>query len=125
MSGITLLGSTALLLPTFKEAYASQPDLFPEQWKTMIDNFLGLPRGFFAVEALLYAVELAGAILMGRLRRSGFHCYTIARLLLLLVPVLFVGREMLAVGDIMFAALFITAYYLTLRSLSVFSSNDE
>ena len=109
------------MLPTFKQVYETNPDLFPEQMRTMVDIYLGLPRGLFAVGALLYAVELAGAILMWRLRQSGFHCYTLARILQLLVPVLFVGREMLATGDLMFAALYITSYYLILRSLGVFS----
>lgn len=113
--------TTALMLPTFKQVYESTPELIPEQMRTMFDIYLSMPRGLFAVGALLYAVELAGAILMWRLRRSGFHCYTLARILLLLVPVLFVGRDMLATGDLMFAALFVTAYYLIFRSLGVFS----
>ena len=115
----------ALLLPDVKQMYDANPDLVPEQTRTMFDTVLGLPRGFFAVTALLYAVEMAGAVLMGRLRRLGFHCYTVARLLLLLVPVLFVGRDMLGIGNIMFALLFITAYYLVLHSLGVFSTGED
>lgn len=112
--------SAALMLPSFKEVYESSPDMFPEQWKTMTDMFLSLPRGFFAVGALLYAVELAGGVLMWRLRRIGFHCYTVARLLLLLVPLLFIGRDAFPVGDAMFALLFIVSYYMLLKSLGAF-----
>ena len=116
---------TSLMMPTFKEMVETTPNLFPEQMKTMVDTFLSMPRGYFAIAALLYALELVGGILMWRLRRSGFHCYTLARLLLLLVPLLFIGREFLALGDVMFAVLFITAYWLILRSLGVFGGNQD
>lgn len=113
---------TAFMMPSFKQIVESTPDMFPDQWKTMVDMFLSLPRGYFAVAALLYAFELAGGVLMWRLHRAGFHCYALSRLLLLLVPLLFIGREFVGIGDVMFALLFIAVYWLLLRALGVFGS---
>ena len=118
---------TALLLPTMQQIYADTPSMVPEQMRTYMDMFLAMPRFFFAAQALLYALELAGGILMWRLRSSGFHAYTLARLRLLLVPVLFLGKGFLQLGDAMFAVLFIIAYWLLLKQLGVFSrsGNDD
>ena len=123
-AGLNLLtyGMTCLVLPQMQQLYADNPNLVPEPMQTYMDMFLAMPRLFFAAEALLFALELAGGILMWRLRASGFHAYTIARLLLLLVPVLFLGKGFLQLGDVMFAALFIIAYWLLLKQLDVFSS---
>ena len=118
-------GILSLSLPWFKQTLADNPGLVPEQVQTTFDMILGLPRSFFSVSALLYALELLGAVLMWKLRRSGFHCYTLSRLLLLLIPVLFIGRDYLRIGEIMFAALFILAYYLILKSLDVFKAKDD
>ena len=76
-----------------------------------------LPRGYFLGAGLLYLLELLGAIFMWRLRWTGFHCYTLARLLLLLLPLLFLGRDFVGIGDIMMALLFVGIYYLLMRQL--------
>jgi len=122
---IIAYSSMAMMLPAFKETYNSTPGLFPEEMKTMMDMFLALPRSYFAVGTLLFALEMTGGVLMWRLRPAGFHCYTIARLLMLLVPVLFIGRDYLMLGDAMFAALYITAYWLLMKSNGVFKGEKN
>lgn len=121
---IIAFGSAAMMLPALKESYDSMPGLIPAEMTTMMDMFLALPRGFFAVETLLYVLEMTGAVLMWQLHRAGFHCYTIARLLMLLVPLLFIGRDYLMLGDAMFAALYITAYWLLMKALGVFKAEQ-
>ena len=97
----------------------------PEEFYATMERMFEVPKSYYLVCSLLFALELAGAILMWNLRRSGFHSYTIARLLLLLLPLLFLGRGYVAVGDIMFALLFILVYYLLLRQLGVFGAKSE
>ncbi|MBR4505153.1 MAG: hypothetical protein IKP21_00065 [Bacteroidales bacterium] len=109
-----------LMLPTFQDYYASHPGMMPEEFHTMMERMFEVPKSYYLVCSLLFALELAGAILMWNLRRSGFHSYTIARLLLLLLPLLFLGRGAMAFGDVMLALLFILVYYLLLRQLGVF-----
>lgn len=113
-----------LMLPTFQDYYATHPNLIPEQFYTMLERMFEVPKTYYLVCSLLFALEFTGTILMWNLRRSGFHSYTIARLLLLLLPLLFLGRGAVALGDIMFAVLYILVYYLLLRQLGVFGSGD-
>ena len=109
---------TALLLPTMQQLYADNPTLLPEQFSVMMQQMLDTPRGFFLGAGLLYVLEVLGAALMWRLRWSGFHCYTLARLLLLLLPALFLGRSFVGIGDIMMALLFVAVYYMLMRQLT-------
>ena len=108
---------TALLLPTMQQLYANNPAMLPEQFSIMMQQMLDMPRGYFLGAGLLYLLEVLGAAFMWRLRWTGFHCYTLARLLLLLLPLLFLGRGFVGIGDIMFALLFIAVYYMLLRQL--------
>lgn len=111
-----------LMMPAFQDYYTAHPDVMPEEFYTMMEQLFEVPKGYYLVCSLLFALELAGTILMWNLRRSGFHSYTIARLLLLLLPRLFLGRGAVALGNVMFALLFILVYYLLLRKEGVFGS---
>ena len=126
-SGMSLLTylMMACFLPQFREVYEANQQLFPEQLTTAYERMLEVPQLFYAASLVLYALSLTGVILMWKLRKSGFHCYALAQLLLLLLPVLFLGRAYLGLGDIMFTLLFVTAYYLLLKSLGVFDSQKE
>jgi ABC-type transport system involved in cytochrome bd biosynthesis fused ATPase/permease subunit len=62
---------------------------------------------------------------MWRLRKSGFHLYTLAQLLVLLITVLFLGRGALSLGSVMFTLLFVVYYYIALRNLGVFNKATE
>ncbi len=108
----------AALLPTMQQVYAEHPTLLPEQFSVMMQQMLDTPRGFFLGSGLLYTLEVLGAALMWRLRWPGFHCYALARLLLLLLPLLFLGRGFVGIGDIMMALLFIVVYFLLMRQLT-------
>ena len=107
----------ALLLPQMESIYSQSPTLLPEEFTVMVQRLFEVPRTYYAGAGLLYLLEVVGAAVMWRLRWTGFHCYALARLLLLLLPALFLGREFVGVGDIMMALLFIGIYYLLLRRL--------
>ena len=114
-----------IMMPVFERYYSTHPGLLPDEFYTMTEQLFEIPRTYFIGCGLLYALELLGAAFMWNLRRSGFHCYTLARLLLVLLPLLFLGRGAVALGDIMFALLFIFVYYLLLRQLGVFGAKSE
>ena len=109
---------TAAILPTMQQIYSDNPNILPEQFSVMMQQMLDTPRGYFLGAGVLYLLEVLGAALMWRLRWAGFHCYTLARLLLLLLPLLFLGRGFVGIGDIMFALLFVAVYYLLMRQLT-------
>lgn len=109
---------TALTLPTLQQVYADNPTILPEQFSVMMQQLLDTPRGYFLGAGILYLLEVLGAAFMWRLRWTGFHCYTLARLLLLLLPLLFLGRGFVGIGDIMFTLLFVAVYYMLMRQLT-------
>ncbi len=96
----------------------------PQTFSAAFEEMIAVPRMFYFAAALLYGVSLAGVIVMWRLRRVGFHLYTIAQLLILICTIVFLGRSHVGLGDIMFAALFIGYYFIALKSMGVFDSDD-
>ncbi|MCR4660333.1 MAG: hypothetical protein K5650_08590 [Bacteroidales bacterium] len=124
-SGTMLLSgfSMTLMQPMLRTYYETHPELFPEQLATAADMVLQVPRAYYLFTALLNGLSLAGAILMWRPKAIGFHCYTLAKLLLIAVPLLFLGRAYINIGDIMLTLLFVVAYWLLLRQLGVFGPN--
>lgn len=108
----------ALLLPSMQQIYADNPKILPEEFGVMMQQMLEMPRGYFLGAGVLYLLEVLGATLMWRLRWSGFHTYTLARLLLLLLPLLFLGRGFVGIGDIMMALLFVAVYFMLMRQLT-------
>lgn len=107
-----------LLMPSMRTIYEQTPGMMPEEFTVMIQRLFEIPRGYYVGAGLLYGLEVLGAAFMWRLRWTGFHCYTLARLLLLLLPLLFIGKGFVGVGDMMMALLFIVVYYLLLRQLT-------
>lgn len=110
--------SMALMLPAMNQMVASQTVPIPDELQVAFEIVLQTPRSYYALLALLYAVSLVGIVMMWRLRRNGLHFYALSQLLILCVPVIFMGREFLSLGDIMMTPLFIGFYYLSLRGIS-------
>jgi len=65
---------------------------------------------FFAVSALIYAGCIAGAILMWKLKKSGFHVYTIFQILLILSPMYFLHLPSPSLPDLILSGTFIVLY---------------
>lgn len=123
VSAVAYLGM-ALLLPTMGRMVEANSALFPAEFAVMWERMAAVPRPLYAAQSALYILSFVGCILMWNLRRSGFHAYAIAQLLLLLLPLLFLGKAYLGLGDLMFTALFLTVYYLLLRQLGVFEREN-
>lgn len=114
----------ALLMPTIDSFYQANSAMFPGEFAVMWERMTAVPRPLFAAWGALCVLSFVGCILMWNLRRSGFHAYAIAQLLLLLLPLLFLGKGYLGLGDVMFTALFLVVYWLLLRQLGVFGGED-
>ena len=82
------------------------------------------PRRSHRAMAALSLMSVVGCVLMWNIRRSGFHFYAIAQLLMLVLPLLFLGTGYLGLGDVMFTALFLLVYYLQLKGLGAFDNDD-
>ena len=70
---------------------------------------------FFAVSALVYAGCIAGAILMWKLKKAGFHVYTIFQILLILSPMYFLHLPVPSFLDIILSGTFIILYSSNLK----------
>lgn len=115
----------AFFLPALDRFYQANASLLPSEMFTLWERMAAVPQSYYGGLAVLSVLSLAGCILMWNLRRSGFHCYTIAQLLMLVLPLLFLGKGYFAIGDLMFTLLFILIYFLQLKKLGVFSSGEE
>ena len=113
-----------IMLPTMKTLYYSGAVPYPSEVSVMMEELFETPRPYFLCCALLYAMSFAGVVIMWKLRKSGFHLYTLAQLLALLVTLLFLGNERLSLGDVMLTLLFITYYYFSLRTLGAITPHD-
>lgn len=128
-SGFSFLTNliTGLTYPVYKAMYESG-DLLEmmmrfsgEQdgsiFEAALEQSMAVPRVVYLLHALLYAMSLAGVIMMYRLHKNGCHLYAIAQLLVLIVTLLFLGKGHLIIGDVMMALLFIVYYFVTFRRI--------
>lgn len=118
-SGMMLLNSLFMTawLPMIRQAYESNLSAIPVEMQAAYDVALDIPRICYVLMTLLYALSFTGVILMWKLRTNGWHCYTLAQLLLLVIPVLFMGKAYLSLGDIMMTALFVFVYFFALKEI--------
>ena len=73
---------------------------------------------FFAVSALIYLGSIAGAILMWKLKKAGFHIYTIFQILLILSPMYFFHLPIPSFFDIILSGIFVILYSSNLKYMS-------
>lgn len=71
--------------------------------------------GYLAGNALLYAGSVTGAVLIMKLRKTGFHIYTISQVLLLIFPMYFYKLPSPGIPDLLFTGIFVTLYGSQLR----------
>lgn len=71
---------------------------------------LEAPRDFFIISCVLSALSVIGALFMWNLRKIGFHIYTLAQLIYLVVPFLYFGGDSNPMLSIILTALFVYLY---------------
>ena len=70
---------------------------------------------FFIFNTILYAVSLGGAIMMFRLKKVGFHFYTVAQILLLITPLIYLTGYKTDIANTFISGIFILIYATNLR----------
>ena len=73
---------------------------------------------FFFVNAVLYTVSVAVAILMWQLKKIGFHIYTTAQILLILSPMYFFHLPGPSIFDIILSGTFVILYSTHLKLMT-------
>ena len=82
-----------------------------------MEILLSAPPSFFFISALIYGGSGTGAVLMWRLRKTGFHVYTISQILLLIAPMYFLKMPGPSILDLLLSGLFIILYSTQLKSM--------
>ncbi len=72
---------------------------------------------YFILLMVLFAISLVGAIRIWKLRRIGLIIYSVAQLLILFLPVFWIGWSGFSTINAIFTSLFITGYTLNLKHL--------
>lgn len=105
--GFISYGIIGLIRDYFSRNLALIPD---EQNRELIAMLLAAGRLFFFLNAILYGVSVAGAFMLWRLKKIGFHLYTASQLLLLILPLLFIKGFPMPGTSIFVTLLFIWGY---------------
>jgi len=79
-----------------------------------MDNITPL---FFDILGTLYTLSLAGVILMKKRWKKGFYLYTAAQIVILFVPVLWMGSGAFSCFNLIFTLLFIGIYFSKIKYL--------
>ncbi len=74
--------------------------------------FSAIDKNYFLITGLLQIISFTGVVQMWNLRRTGFHLYAIAQLLMLIVSTIYVYKptNTFPMFDLLFASLFILLY---------------
>jgi len=120
---LTFLGSglnvfSSLFIALFFRSFQVIAQEISEQFNLPgMEILVNATPGFFLVSGLLYIGSVTGAVLMWRMRKTGFHVYTIAQILLLIAPMYFLSMPGPSVIELLFSGLFIILYSTQLKQM--------
>jgi hypothetical protein len=77
----------------------------------VIELFSTAGRNFFLTAFILYFFSLIGTRLMWNLRKAGFHFYTGAQVMLILLPVIYISGFPFPIYDSIITGIFVFLYY--------------
>lgn len=116
---LTFIGSglSAIAFFTIYLAYndiqlLAMEDNFAMTKQQLVEMIKSVSRSFFITMTLLYITSLIGSIMMWKLFKKGFHVYTLAQLLMLLVPFFMIKGYTVPLPNALITAVFIAAYAL-------------
>lgn len=72
---------------------------------------------YFNTLMALSAISLTGAIRMWKLHRDGYFLYIISQMIILFLPVIWIGWQTFSVTNAIFTGIFITGYGINLKYL--------
>ena len=106
--GFISYGLIGLIYDFFSHNLSLIPD---EQNREMIATMLAAGKPFFFLNAILFMGSFTGAYQLWKMKRSGFHFYTISQILLLILPMIFMKGFSMPFTNILLSLIFIFGYY--------------
>lgn len=73
---------------------------------------------YFTILMALSALSLAGAIRIWKLHRDGFYIYSIAQIIVLFIPVIWLGWSGFSVTGAIFTSVFLIGYGINLKFMN-------
>jgi hypothetical protein len=80
-----------------------------------IELLLHVNPTYFLMQTLLFALSITGAWLMWKLKKAGFHLYTVAQILLLIIGKIYIPALPFPIIPLLIVATFVTLYARNLR----------
>jgi hypothetical protein len=116
-SGMNLFSS--LIIAGFYDVFVEIAQEFAKKFTLPgIDLLLEMKPVYFLVSGICYAGSLVGAVFMLRLKKAGFHIYTIFQILLIIAPMYFMHLPSPGLPELLFSGLFILLYSMNLKFMS-------
>jgi len=118
---LTFIGSLGSAMSSFfiALAYNIMPEAIVQSGIPEAEQMLALVqtagRNFFILFGGLNLVSFAGALMMWKLNKKGFHVYTLAQLLMLTLPLLMINGYRSPWSSLLLTATFIFAYAINTR----------
>lgn len=79
---------------------------------------ISVDRSFFLAQAVVYIISIVGAYQMWNLKKIGFHFYTIAQILLVILSRVYMPQLPFPLFEVMISLVFITFYARNLKLMS-------
>lgn len=116
-SGLSMFSNLALfaLLDQIKAMFADDPIYNFLGIEMNMSIFLNVNANFFLLQSVLYSFSLIGALQMWKLQKRGFHIYSIAQIILLIFPKIFIPDMPFPVMDMVITGSFIYFYFNNLK----------
>jgi hypothetical protein len=92
-----------------------------EEYEIEIPGFYMMMSGgkkFFIAGFILYSFSCYGALQMWKLKKLGFHLYTGAQILILLLPVVMISSYQFSIFSLLFTAIFVIGYAVNYKYMS-------
>lgn len=89
-----------------------------DEERQMIIEIFSLPKIYFLLHVLLYAVSLLGAYKMWTLKKIGFHFYAVSQISLLIIYKAFMPAAPFPIFALAVTVIFILLYFRNLKYMS-------
>ncbi len=118
-SGLSLVSNSIMFLTIdiIRNYYAAGSfDFLAEDLDlSTLEILISANSSYFIFQAVLFALSFYGAYLMWNLRKVGFHFYTIAQIVLLILPQVFLPNMPFPTFELLLSVIFITLYAKNLK----------
>ena len=103
------------LIDFVRQTFEGQENIKMMGMEFDLSLFLNTDRNFFLFQGILFIASFFGALMMWNFKKAGFHFYTIAQILLLIVATIYLKGMPFPLFDVLLTAMFIYIYASNLK----------